>query len=72
MEEYSEEANWIIIELLVHILRHDRLLWLILEGIIDGKNHRRRPRMQYISQIKEDQRCNSYKELKRKASDGET
>lgn len=58
-------------ELIGHILRHDGLLLLILEGVIDGKNHRGRPRLQYISQIMEDQGCNSYQELKRKASDRE-
>jgi len=47
------------------------LLGLILEGIINGKIHRGRPRLQYISQIIEDQGCNSYQELKRKASDRE-
>lgn len=32
------------------------------------KNHRGRLRLQYISQIIEDQGCNSYQKLKRKAS----
>lgn len=67
MEEYTEKRN----ELIGHILRHDGLLLLILECVIDGKNHRGRPRLQYISQIMEDQGCNSYQELKRKASDRE-
>uniref|UniRef100_A0A2S2P7C6 Uncharacterized protein n=1 Tax=Schizaphis graminum TaxID=13262 RepID=A0A2S2P7C6_SCHGA len=58
-------------ELIGHILRHDGLLLLILEGVIDGKNHRGRPRLQYVNQIMEDQECNSYQELKRKASDRE-
>ena len=58
-------------ELIGHILRHDGLLGLILEGLVDGKNHRGRPRLQYISQIIEDQGCSSYQELKRKASDRE-
>lgn len=31
-------------ELVDHILRHSRMLWLIVEGTIAGKNHRRRPR----------------------------
>lgn len=53
-------------ELIGHILRHDGLLGLILEEIIDGKNHRGRPRLQYISQIIEDQGYNSCQELKRK------
>ena len=49
------------------------ILGLILEGIMGGKNNRRRPRLQYISQlIIEDQGSNSHQELKRKASDVET
>jgi len=31
-----------------HIMRHDGLLKLIMEGCIDGKNHRGRPRLKYI------------------------
>jgi len=59
-------------ELISHIVRHHGLLLLILKGIIDGKNHRVRPRLKYISQIIEDQGCNSYQELNKKASDRET
>jgi len=55
-------------ELIGRTLRHDGLLLLILEGIIDGKNRRGRPRLQHISQIIEDQGYNSYEELKRNAS----
>jgi hypothetical protein len=47
-------------ELIGRILRHDGLLLLILEDVIDGKNHRGRPRLQYISRIMKDQGCNSY------------
>jgi len=42
-----------------YILRHGRLLELILEGMVDENNHRGRPRLQYMSQII-DQECNSY------------
>lgn len=59
-------------ELIGHILRHDGLVLLILEGIIDGKNHRGLPKLQFISQIMEDQGCDSYQELKRKTNDRET
>jgi hypothetical protein len=59
-------------ELICHILRRDGLLLLILEGVINGKNHRGRPRLLYISQIMEDRECYSYQELKRKPSDKET
>jgi hypothetical protein len=53
----------------VHILRHDKLLLLILKGVIDEKNHRGRPLLQYISRIIEDQVSTSYQELKREAND---
>lgn len=33
------------------------------------KNPRGRPRLKFISQIIDDQGCNSYQELKRKAND---
>lgn len=47
-------------ELITHNLRHDGLLLPILEGIIDGKNYRGRPKLQLISLITEDQGYNSY------------
>lgn len=36
------------------------------------KNHGGRPRSQFVSQMTENQRCNSHRELKRKANDRET
>jgi len=54
------------------LLSNIKILGLSLEEIIDGKNHRRRPRLEYISQMIEDQGCKSYQELKWKNSDGET
>lgn len=54
-----------------HIMRHEGLLKLIIEGCIDGKNHRGRPRLEYIQQIIKDQGCNSYVEMKRKADNRE-
>lgn len=48
-------------------MRHEGLLKLIIEGSVEGKNHRRWPRLEYIQQIIKDQECNSYVEIKRKA-----
>lgn len=48
-------------------MRHKGLLKLIIEGGIDGKNHRGRPRLEYIQQIIRDQGCNSYVQMKRRA-----
>jgi len=75
LERVSERKSiWksVLGSVIGHILRHDGLLGLILEGTIDEKNHRERSRLQYISQIIEDQGCESYEELKRKVSDRET
>lgn len=47
------------------------LLGLILKGMVVGKNYREKPRLQYMSQIIEDQEFNSYQELNRKARDRE-
>uniref|UniRef100_A0A2S2PJ80 Endonuclease-reverse transcriptase n=1 Tax=Schizaphis graminum TaxID=13262 RepID=A0A2S2PJ80_SCHGA len=55
-----------------HIMRHEGLLKLIIEGCIDGKNRRGRPRLEYIQQIIKDlQGCNSYVEMKRKTDNRE-
>ncbi|KAL4084163.1 hypothetical protein QTP88_027996 [Uroleucon formosanum] len=50
-----------------------RTLWsrLIIEGCVEGKNARGRPRMEYMQQIIEDQGCTSYKVTNRKASNRE-
>jgi len=60
VEKYKEKAKGM-----------DLGLGLILEGMVGGKNPRGRPRIQHMSQIVEDQECNSCRELKRKASDRE-
>lgn len=52
----SIEKKWN--EWIGHIFRHGGLLEQILEGIVVGKNHRGRPRLQYMSQIIEDLECN--------------
>lgn len=44
------------------------VIGLIIEGCVEGKNYRRKPRMEYIQQIIKDQGCYSYVEPKRKKS----
>ena len=55
--------------LIGHILRHEGLVKLVLEGSVGGKNGRGRPRHEYDKQIRVDVGCNSYVEMKRKAQD---
>jgi hypothetical protein len=43
----------------------------ILEGAVEGKNARSRPRREYIGQILEDTGCPTYTALKRLAEDRE-
>ena len=50
-----------------HILRHESLLHTIMEGLVEGKRARGRPRRKYISQIMQDLGCGSFTELKRLA-----
>ena len=50
-----------------HILRHDSLLKTIIEGNIEGKNARGRPRLEYMTQIREDVGKSSYTAMKRMA-----
>jgi hypothetical protein len=56
-----------------HTLRHNEELHsLILEGMIEGKRGRGRPRTCYTSQVIKGARVNSYKQLKDKAQDRES
>lgn len=50
-----------------HLLRRDSLAKRVIEGQIEGRNRRGRPRLEYIKQIVCDMGCQSYVELKRKA-----
>lgn len=52
-----------------HVMRHEGLLEIILEGLVEGKNCRGRPRLQYLNQVMGDMNCPSYNELKRMAND---
>ena len=52
-----------------HILRHDSLVKIIIEGSIEGKNFRGRPRMEYMTQIREDVSKSSFTAGKRMAQD---
>lgn len=47
---------------------HNGLFGLIMEGCVEGRNHEGRPHIEYIQQIIQDPRCNSYKEIKRKVN----
>jgi len=47
-----------------NILRHYSLLELIIEGYVDGKTERGRPRTEYMSQIMKDMDIGSYRDLK--------
>ena len=54
-----------------HILRHDSLLATILEGTLEGRNYRGRPRLNFVTQLVQDLGCKCYVELKRLAQDRE-
>ena len=42
-----------------------------MEGTVEGKNCKRRPHLEFITQVMQDMNCYSYHELKRKANNGE-
>ena len=50
-----------------HILRHNDLVKRIIEGTIIGKNHRGRPRLDYMKQLMVDMNCTSYCKLKKES-----
>ena len=50
-----------------HILRQNGLVKRIIEGTIEGKNHRGRPCLDYMKQLMVDMNCTLYCELKRTA-----
>ena len=53
--------------LIGHILRHQGITNLVLEGSVGGKNCRGRPRDEYSKQVQKDVGCSSYSEMKRLA-----
>ena len=55
------------VTLIGHILRHNNFIKGILEGIVEGRTRRGRPRLSYIGQIISDIGCQTYAHLKRKA-----
>ena len=77
LERMAEKRTlWSVIkkrrnEWIGRVMRHGGLLGLTIEGCVEGKNCRGRPRMEYIQQIMMDQGCKSYEETKRKASNRE-
>jgi|AKYZ01.1.fsa_nt_gi Reverse transcriptase (RNA-dependent DNA polymerase). len=56
-------------ELIGHTLRHESLLKTVLEGRVEGRRGRGRPRRRYMDQIMRDVNCHSYTELKRMAQE---
>uniref|UniRef100_A0A8D8R613 Craniofacial development protein 2 n=1 Tax=Cacopsylla melanoneura TaxID=428564 RepID=A0A8D8R613_9HEMI len=52
-----------------HILRHEGLLHTLIEGAIEGRNQRGRPRQEYLDHLKKDMGCRTYEELKEMAED---
>ena len=70
LERIGEEMSlWKILtrrrdRLVGHILRHPGLVNIALEGKIEGKNCRGRPRLDYVRQIINDVGCRNYKEMK--------
>lgn len=46
MEKYNKNRK----ERIGHIIRPEELLKLVIEGNVKGRNHKRRPRLQYIQQ----------------------
>lgn len=47
------------------------MLKLVIEESVEGKNHRGRPRSEYIQQIIKDQGCDLYIKMKRKSDNRE-
>ena len=54
-----------------HIIRQEGLVKTILEGSVEGRNCRGRPRLEYIRQVMEDTGCHTYREMKRLTEDRE-
>ena len=52
-----------------HVLRHQGLVNIALEGSVWGKNGVGRPRLESSKQIQSDVGCKSYVEMKRMAQD---
>ncbi|MGP1906500.1 MAG: hypothetical protein ACTS4X_01990 [Candidatus Hodgkinia cicadicola] len=53
------------VQLTGHIMRHEDLLKIIIEGYVDEKRPRGRPRLRYKDQIVKDVGCKIYGEVKR-------
>ena len=54
-----------------HLIRHDHFLKNIIEGKIEGKRGRGRPRRNYFEQVKEKVNVVSYQEVKSLAENRE-
>ena len=75
LNEINEERtvmNTIIkrtIKLIGHLLRHNVFITIFMEGKIEGKRYRRRPRKSFFEEIFHRMGCTSYQNLKRMGSD---
>lgn len=75
LRRIGEERNiWVTLtrrrdRMVGHVLRHQGITSVVLEGAVEGKNCRGRQRFEYIQQIAEDVGCHSYSEMKRLAQD---
>ncbi|KAI5755057.1 hypothetical protein M8J77_013699 [Diaphorina citri] len=75
LEEIGEERNLMKtlmkrkIKLVGHLLRHNDFITNILEGKVEGRRPRGRPRKSYFEDIMKLMDCNSYSQLKRSALD---
>lgn len=55
-------------KLIGHLLRNNVFITIIIEGKIEGKRSRGRPRKSFFEEIFRRMRCTSYQSLKRMAS----
>jgi hypothetical protein len=75
LDEINEERtvmNTILkrrIKLIGHLLRHNVFITIFMEGKIEGKRYRRRPRKSFFEEIFHRMGCTSYQSLKRMAYD---
>ena len=55
--------------MIAHTLRHEGLVGTMLEGTLERRKRKGRPRLKYVTQIIDDVGCSGYCEMKRLAQD---